>query len=489
MPKIPIYESRLDLTEEAPAPRLTSTPPAVTVSQALGEMGEVLTEIGLKFRKADVARQLAQAELSLRRQLEQLELEALTDNNEYDEEEFNQQYISKLSGIKQAELKKLTYPEAKNEFLNLFDRYSISSEINLKKIHRQKIIDLGRGAFEALETDLISSYARIDDQKAKEVYKDQIIKEINKAYETGFLKPQEKKEKLTKLDYNLQKAQIYYDILYKPEEALQELQKGTVGFFNKISEKERMEFIDEIRTRLDRIKRENKQAIAVAQNQNELEDLKRFWAGELTVEEVKRQIEEGKIGRPFGLSLIKNLQNPVRKERPLIEQLTKYNELVERKNELLGKGGSFDKITRYRADALKAVQEGYITESQFKDLFSDTADIAFKNKEFRNALKKSKLFSSSYTTPEEQVKVKAELYGNVLQKVITGKKPQEALIEAINEKLEEDIYAAGDTKNFLQDKRIVKKINELRAQGKSDKEIAVFLRKAGYNPKFYDIKE
>lgn len=148
--------------------------------------------------------------------------------------------------------------------------------------------------------------------------------------------------------------------------------------------------------------------------------------------------------------MINNIRNPKIYKPTSLESIIKFNELVERNVELVNKENAwfklgkapFEEITKFRADTIDANTKGYITDTQMKDLLSDTSKTFYRDPIFQNTLNQLASQSKLYATSEAQARAKAEMYSNLITKVIAGKEPREAVTEVIQEKLNTELGEA-----------------------------------------------
>lgn len=208
--------------------------------------------------------------------------------------------------------------------------------------------------------------------------------------------------------------------------------------------------------------------------------------------------EKDPLDAGFALQMTNAVQAQAKKgaEPTPLESITKFNELVERNADIAKREKAwfgfgkvpFEEITKFRADVIDANTKKYLTDTQMKDLLSETSQTFYRDPVFQNALKQLATQSKLYATPEMQARTKAEMYGSLIGKVISGKNPREAVDEVIREKISSEVEEAVKN-DEIKDKRITTIIEDLRKKNMPDAEIAKFMREKGLDPEIYGVKE
>jgi len=237
-----------------------------------------------------------------------------------------------------------------------------------------------------------------------------------------------------------------------------------------------------------------------AKNAQESEILDAERKGTLTEVQVNaaRDREKNPIDASFALATINRLRAKEKKvaDPTPLESITKFNELVERGASIASREKawfgmskvSFSEITKFRADVIDAQTNKYLTEKEATDLLGGTKKTFYRDPVFRNALNHLSTHSKLYATPEVQARAKAEMYGNLIRKVIDGTEPRQAVTEVITEKLSGELESAVK-KSEIKDKRIISVVDSLRKKKTSEAEIAKSMREKGLNPELYGVKE
>jgi len=165
------------------------------------------------------------------------------------------------------------------------------------------------------------------------------------------------------------------------------------------------------------------------------------------IEKVRADMNDGLVSAEFGQAYINSLKSVKLADPTQLDSITKYNELVERNVALskqekawFGMGKvPFEDIAKFRADVINANAEGFITNKQMTDLLSETSKTFYRDAVFQDALEQLAAQSSLYASKPEQARAKAEMYGSLMEKVIAGKNPQDAVQEVITEKLTSEL--------------------------------------------------
>jgi len=443
MPKIPIHNRQLSLTTEPPATRV-SVQEAGMQARAMGEIGNVLTQIGQKMDQVRMstledeakiqATQLT-GEADLRAQQEQWS-DAYEGNRQKDLDNINKTVMSSIKDPRVAQ------------------NVGAWLEMNLTK---QRIANKSYGYTKLrkyqenlVDERILSMQDRIIQGKIS--YEEgigEIASYLTQKRDLGIMSETDRLKSFKNIKTELVIKQIDYDSYHNPQSVLDELGKKDLGLYKELPK----DLIDDYKiksdNRLKMIENETnlQNKIAIDKREAELTAMKVNKDPLLTPDLVRTEMKTGKIYPSFADSMINNLEKRKEYNPSKLESVIKFNELVERNIEIAKKENSwfgigkasFDEVTKFRADVFDANTKGYISDSQTSDLLTETSESFYRDPIFQNALRQLASQSEAYTTPEAQARVKAEMYGNLIMKVINGKNPQEAVVEVIKERLAKEM--------------------------------------------------
>lgn len=451
MPRIPKYSSQLPLktgtlTKESSAPRISASVAGIE-GRAVAGMGKVIAAVGEKMDAIQAKSQLARANTEAYNAFGQIEQEASQDTNS---QGFKERYNTRLKEIKQQISKTITNPRTKNQFSLEYDRDILDTQFRLNKRYNTLIVDEAGASFVQEKEALSEKYYRATTPTEKQLVIDRMGERYNDMFKMGVMTKAGAAEEYKTWKEGLLEGQVDWDILNDPVFTLGELQKGKFGVYKGLALPQRASFIEKAKTRIEKLNKQETEAVAVAMNQRESEFIDMKVAGTLNEQMVLNERAIGQISAKFADSMLNNLRSPRKYEPSSLDKVMKFNELVEWNANIAKREGawfgikkvSFDEITKFRADVLDANAKGYITDTQMKDLLKKTSKTFYREPVFQNALNQLAAQSKLYATPEVQARVKAEMYGNLIEKVIMGKEPRVAVNEVIQEKVFTEVEEA-----------------------------------------------
>src|SRR3990167_1678605 len=459
-PQIPTYTSREQLGTQVAKPEAQASNVMVDASSygrggaMLQAAGETLGGITEKLEQLRDLQQTTEAENLLLQQSQVIQENTAKDPDIWNADKKAQEELRKAG------------EQAANKISNNFtrmkfqDAWNSSSAVTMAKIKA----GLNQRRIQKTEND-INEYIK-NKQTAfvtsiSTVEKENILNEIKTKLETlsqyGAISPETKEETFNKTRNELFEAQLDWDVSTNPIFAQAELRKDGGGIYKDIAVKERIKTQDKATKLVAKQEAELKLLRAQAMNQRENELITLQIKKQLSTKMIEDDLGAEKISPKFAGGMIDSLlsSKAVNAKPTTLQSIIKYNELVERniniaRQEKAWFGISkvpFEEITKFRADTINANAGGFITDKQMTDLLSETSKTFYRDHVFQNALEQLSAQSELYDTSEAQARVKAEMYGNLITKVIEGKNPRDAVTEVIKERLNTELEEIVKTEN------------------------------------------
>lgn len=451
MPRIPIYNNQASIqirkvTEEAPAIRI----PAESFTheaRAMSQLGVTISAIAEDIIKVKADQEYAKAKIEGYKTLSQIEVEASQDD---DFQNFEPKYTKRIKDVQETILKTIRSPQAKQAFQQDFELKSTYSFYDIMTNGRKRFIDYDKDLMTQEIVTTKQRYFSASTPGEKQNAKDELAQIFSRRAENKILNKAEAANLYQKEMASLDEGQAEHDILSNSAYALGELQKGKQGAYKELVQDKRIDLIRQAESRIEKIKNQQEEAIAIAVNQKEADLIDMKIAGTLTEQQVKTERQLGTINAKFADVMINALRSPKVYKPTALEGIIKFNELVERNAAMARKEKSwlnmgkvpFEDIAKFRADTINANARGYISDKQMTDLLSETSKTFYRDPIFQNALDQLAAQSKLYATSEVQARVKAEMYGNLTTKVIAGKEPRDAVTEVIKERLNVELGEA-----------------------------------------------
>ena len=451
MPTIPTYTSQARLNverlpTEARAPMIDAAS-FTQEARAMSQFGATLGEVTQLFIKAKADQEFAQAKIAGAGALEQIKAEASQDN---DFQNFEPKYAERLKETQENILKTIRSPQAKQAFQQDFELKSTYDFYDIMKDGRTRFIaydkDLMKQEIFDTRKRIFTATTDIEKQNAR----NELASIFHRRMLNGILNKPEAINLFRIEKESLDEGQAEFDMLGNPSYVLSELQKGEQGIYKNIAQDKRIDLIKSTESRVEKIKNQQEEAIAIAMNQKEAELIDLKIAGTLSEQQVRDERQAGTINAKFADSMIKSLRSPKIYKPTALEGIIKFNELIERNAIMTRKEKSwlntgqvpFEDIAKFRADTIDANAKGLISDKQMTDLLSKTSKTFYRDPIFQNTLNQLAAQSKLYTMGEAQARAKAEMYGNLITKVIAGKEPREAVTEVIQEKINAELGEA-----------------------------------------------
>ena len=498
MPRIPTYVSSNQLTKDAPNRLVDAASFQVNdnTGEILSEQGKAIQSAAAQMERVRDISENTSAQTAAAKGFSEIHLEAIESPDIWNAGKTAQDKISKLRGELSS---KITSDIARAQFEAAFDTDAMNytNKINSTLRERQALTAVNSLLdYEASkESEFVNAGSPYDRQL--------ILNQLNEKYtdfvRSGVIRPEKAAAAFKEAKERLINGYAENYTYTYPGIALEELSAGDKGMFKDISEDKRLELEKTAKALIEKTNQENEMALRKSQSEEMGRLIKAKIGGAPAaqlINEVKNSLDEGMLEPKDADMLIRSLTATKEYKPDSLESITKYNELVERNASLKKKekawfgGGkaSFEEIAKFRADAIKAEIDGYVSKTQMEELLGDTANTFYRDPVFRNALKNLASQSKLYATPESQAKAKAEMYSSLMRKVMEGTEPRQAVTEVITERVSGEVSSAVN-RGEIKDKRIVAIIDDLRKKKVSDSDIAKNMRGKGLDPELYGVKE
>lgn len=407
MPNLPTYDSQRNITSQPAAPVRNEAKERAEVGVPLIEAA---AEIQQKWQNAVDVVQETTARANYETELN----EVINKANNDPEHNNSAAYKQEIEKIKERNLKGFQNKLVEQKVALDFDLGNRLANLKIDNIYNKKLIDVGRvSAFRLIDLEKSRYINAVDEQQknSSAVAMKSIIDEQVKAG------------------------------LFSAEE----------GY--KLYEKSIKEAQEVIKDNEDLRKKQEKEILLAkefAKNQREDELVKMRIDGALTPEIIRSDLNNELIDPKFAEAALNSLKS-VKLEKPTsLDSIVKFNELVERNSVMAQKEASwfgmgkipFEEITKFRADVINSNAQGYITDKQMNDLLSETSKTFYRDPVFQSALSQLSAQSKLYATSEAQARIKAEMYGNLIRKVIAGQNPRDAVTDVIKERISVELSEA-----------------------------------------------
>lgn len=416
MPKLPGFDSSRQLTTQQPQFLRTGRDESAIYDIAAKGLAKV-AGIAMKWDNAVNTIQATTSKANSSSEI--LDLLNRADNeidyNAYDK------YVKELPGIKKNNLKGFSNKAVESQVALSLDHDMQVAEIKLRNIFKKKMIEVGQvNTFRLLDLEK-SNYATAPDEQGKIASATKMRNIIDAQVAAGIFGIKEG-DKIYKS--SIKEAQV----AIKDKNDLKKKQEKEVLLAKQFAKNDMEDGLVQLRI-------EGKDAEGNPVTPDEIINMTRT------------SMDDDRISERFGQVLINSLKSVKFAKPTELESIIKYNELVDRNKALHKKESSwlgfgrvpFKDLAKFRADTIGANADGLITNKQMTDLLSQTSKTFYRDPVFQNALDQLAAQSSLYASAEAQAKAKAEMYGSLMEKVIAGAKPDEAVQDVINEKIASDV--------------------------------------------------
>ncbi|MFA5388865.1 MAG: hypothetical protein WC312_03825 [Candidatus Omnitrophota bacterium] len=221
-------------------------------------------------------------------------------------------YETEIDKVGQEAAKTLTGQLAREEFMANFQRQATAVKWGIRNDFRARELQSIDASIGYQGQQIIDNYGGMNDAE-KMASIANYRRSLENAVKIGLYNSATAEAKYAKFQKDIIKGSVDYGILNNPQETLAELQKGNDGAYPGLTQSERIDFIKEAETRIEKLNNQQKEAIAIARNQRESELVDAKIAGTLTVPMVKKERELENISTQFADSMIKALERPKKK--------------------------------------------------------------------------------------------------------------------------------------------------------------------------------
>ena len=301
MPQIPQYESRRQLTTEAPFIKKSAELEAQAgIGGILKGAGELISDVTAKFNEVRNFNQESDFNIETTGALAELE-DAINKNPDLNHSLDNLDNDIRTIGDKA--IAKIIDPKLKTQLKSKYDLHSIVFKQNIKNaVMKAQIKESGIKADREAIYIAENNFSPTAKEDIENIYKKQV--------ELGVLFPEEAQSKIdTALEKN-RLGKVKYHIFTNPQFALDELSRGKNGIFPDLTPLERTEFMKDAQGEIDKQIAEvsRQQLITYATNEDMVRD--RDISGQpLTIDEIESLRDQKLIRAPFALSKIKSLKS------------------------------------------------------------------------------------------------------------------------------------------------------------------------------------
>lgn len=441
MAKIPIYQSSQRLTTEAPQAVRESPQAAGQFARDLQGVGESITQVHDTIRQAYDFQQVGSAKLKTLEGVNALEVKASQDGNNTGD---LSEYDGELRRLKVDTLKGITNPSARKKFEMDFDLQAAQTRTQISAIFRKNMVSQGMANLAGLNTYFANEYAQTGDKS----YLESMEYNIDTYTQKGFLTAEAAQKLNTAAILDAKEKAFVFDLDNNPAIAGEKLDKNVYEFDVERLAKAKDVFDREIKKIQD-------------DTENSVIDL--YINNKLSVNDVKTLREEGKIGAKFTTQMLAKITKTV-KDKPISEQIVKYNELTSRatklqrrENWLFGLGKMpYDELAVLRSDILEAANQGYLNESEAKKILGLNSK-AWNERYpgYDNAVNAITSYCSLYPDKSKET-VKKILFNQLYERVKNGEKPDEAVQKIVKDRVNAEVSQAAQlaTDNRIRVRRL-----------------------------------
>jgi len=435
MPKIPVADSQATInvgttprisTPRVNAPRINVPEMPLTSinksAQAQSEVIQAIAQVEDKLVQIRDFRQQTEAQNFSFERLNSIK-SAADQDTDFD----SAKYETEIDKVGTEAAKTITGRLAKEEFMAGFQKQVIATKWGIKNDFRAKELKSIDASIDYQSQQIIDNYGGMNDA-------DRITnvanyrRSLENGVKVGLYNKGTADAKYAKFQHDIVKGNVEYGILNNPQYALQELQQGDEGEYHGLTQTERVNFIKEAETRVEKLANQEKETIAIATNKRESDLIDMKIAGNLTVPQVKAEREVGNITARFADSMIKALESP-----KTIKAKTKSAKFVGFVNDML-----YNKINPKDIDLalMEANTAGALSDDDFDLLVTFNQDVN-KSQKLEQLLPNVSFMKGIQYWGDENAGArndsKQRMFRNYMNKVRQGKDPETASIETIKE--------------------------------------------------------
>lgn len=413
MPKFPRYESQRELTTQQPSflpPESTEGQRTELLSKALGDTATVSAKIfeGIsEAQKQTATRNYEFQEADLLSRMQQ------DPNPDYD------RYSTELDKLALDSVKDIKSPLTRNLATKELSHKANLSKIKARDFVYKHAIDTGRASV----LDRLSGFSGQGDIAG--------INSLIKEQESSNLFSREDLQKMgEKYRKDAKQNQFMYDLGVSPTLADEKLTANEYGFD-----------IKELGVAKDIYREEFKKIQAVTEN----EMIGAYLNGEdISPEEVKQLMKNGKVDAQFAESMINKLNNP---KPDKFSQDATYIDFQNRVMDLDAKGdrASTEEIVKLMSDTIKAHSDGLLDKADVQRILKDRNELVQKKLDRssddvmskvrpKNWLQKLSFWSDEYA--DKKPEIKSRMYRKLLDGLTQGQEGESLMRKIINDEIE-----------------------------------------------------
>lgn len=425
---IPKKESQRVITSLSPSIRIGEE---AFVSRDLQDIGKTISATALAFQTIAVENESTKADTDSRRKLKELEFEAET-SEDLDPQIFEQ----RIQAIREETSAGMKLPLARSKFQQQFERNSLISGFNIRRTLNNRQVDLSiatlKDNLDAQESEFINASSIVERNK---VILDMQSK-IDERIKQGVLKAEEGRKLKDKTLLSWQEAQIDNDVEDNPELALTELLAGKNGKYTEVPVDTRTKSI----SIAEKMVKRRKEITDVQQNTihtaNELNMMKNYFEGTLTIDDIKTSDKENQISPEFTKAQFNAATSSKAIKAKTDDEI--WNELLDDYYSL--DESDLDKLREFRTKVLNKSANGNVSLEDSKFLFDKTIDPFTPEKEEKknflfvaletvsnwtvsiietNPFKLASIMKKSIINKVEKEKIEGEKINEVTKEVIT----------------------------------------------------------------------
>lgn len=451
MPRIPQYNQQESIRQgesiqvrqlptEAPAIRIDASSYAHE-ARAASQLGVTISNIAEDIIKVKADQEFAKAKIAGYQGLQQIEADASQDD---DFQNFETNYSKKIKDLQDNISKTIRSPLAKQQFNDDFALKSTYSFYNISADARKRFMNYDKDLMAQEITTTEDRIFSATTPQEKENAKAELASIFSRRVENKTLNKAEATNLYKKELMGLDEKQTEYDILRNPIYTLGELQKGKEGAYKNLAQDKRIDLIKQAESRIEKLKNQQEETIAIAQNQKESELIDLKIAGTLTEQQVKVERDAKTISAQFADSMISALRNPK------IDIKSKDEVYIDFQNKVMdlqakGKKATLQENAKLIVDVLKAHSKGLLDTDDVKRILKDRNIIIQKQLENetniilsksnpKNIWQKLSIWSDEYAS--QRPEIKARMYRKLIDGITQGGDAAEVLNKIISDELD-----------------------------------------------------
>lgn len=223
-------------------------------------------------------------------------------------------YETEINKVGTEAAKTITGRLAKEDFMAGFQRQATAAKWGIKNEFRAKELKSIDASIDYQAQQIINNYGGMNDAERMTNVAN-YRRALENGVKVGLYNKATAEAKYAVFQNKVVEGKVEYDILSNPSYALAELQQGKEGEYAALPDNKRVDFIKQAETRIEKLKNQEEEAIAIASNQRESELIDMKIAGTLTVPFVKKEreltIANGVgISASFADTMIRALESP-----------------------------------------------------------------------------------------------------------------------------------------------------------------------------------